>query len=347
VSNSPVPDSASTAYEVFLAGLGHDASAAECEGWAARHAGDQEEGRALVDAGWVAAREGRGEEALELFHRAAKLGGEFGRDAQVGMVDQLYALERDEEAGQALRALRAELEDRPCGAADLRVFDDITEALSDAGEYEPALGWCQAGLDRAAEIGDTPEAEGYRRGLRNSRSFLREELGIERDAQDLAVEAEAEASLTAIGELIHRRLDELPWQRGLDLPTDGERFDGIVLRWVRGDFAAVRSRWPEETAHYGDDYDTYAERIQREARGYATGGAGRVHLVSGTLADYEVYARREGRDPAQQSTRQDYGEHLAMSRPGQAPLWPPARNAPCWCDSGRTYKKCCGAPAKN
>ena len=46
----------------------------------------------------------------------------------------------------------------------------------------------------------------------------------------------------------------------------------------------VRSRWPEPTAHYGDDYATYAARIQREARGYDEAGAARVHLVSATLA---------------------------------------------------------------
>ncbi|WP_396451764.1 SEC-C metal-binding domain-containing protein [Actinomadura sp.] len=25
--------------------------------------------------------------------------------------------------------------------------------------------------------------------------------------------------------------------------------------------------------------------------------------------------------------------------------WPPERNDPCWCDSGRKYNKCCGSPA--
>ncbi|WP_246077495.1 SEC-C metal-binding domain-containing protein [Actinomadura hallensis] len=24
--------------------------------------------------------------------------------------------------------------------------------------------------------------------------------------------------------------------------------------------------------------------------------------------------------------------------------WPPERNAPCWCASGRKYKKCCNSP---
>ncbi|MGO9505871.1 MAG: SEC-C metal-binding domain-containing protein, partial [Mycobacterium sp.] len=25
--------------------------------------------------------------------------------------------------------------------------------------------------------------------------------------------------------------------------------------------------------------------------------------------------------------------------------WPPGRNQPCWCGSGRKYKKCCAAPS--
>lgn len=342
-----VRESVDTAYEAFLAGLGHESSAAECLEWAARHAGDREEGRALVDAGWLTAREGLGEEALGLFHRAAELGGEFRRDAHVGIVDQLYALRRAVEAEAAQRALWAELEARPGGVADLRVFDDITEALSDAGEHRLALEWCQAGLDYAAEVvdraGEAGEVERYRRGLLISRGFLREELGLELDEDDAALRAEADASVAAVRELIERKLDVL----SLDLPVAGEPFDGIVLRWVREDFGSIRSRWPEETAHYGDDYAAYAMRVQREARGYARAGAGRVYLVSGTLADYEVFARREGRDPALQPTRRDYGEWVAISRPREVPLWPPARNAPCWCDSGRKYKKCCGEPAKN
>ena len=34
--------------------------------------------------------------------------------------------------------------------------------------------------------------------------------------------------------------------------------------------------------------------------------------------------------------------------PGDNPApipWPPGRNEPCWCGSGRKYKKCCGAPS--
>jgi uncharacterized protein YecA (UPF0149 family) len=104
---------------------------------------------------------------------------------------------------------------------------------------------------------------------------------------------------------------------------------------------------PESTTHYGDDYDTYAARIQREARGYDEGGATHVYMITATLADFEVYAQRTGRNPADHTTRQNYSEWHHATHPDQALPWPPARNGPCRCDSGRKYKKCCGTPAKN
>lgn len=93
-------------YEDFLAAGKAELSAGEREQWAAQHTGDPEEPRALVDAGWRMARSRQIDEALELFRRAAEFGGEFGRDAQVGIVDQLYALEQGREA-EVRRALTA------------------------------------------------------------------------------------------------------------------------------------------------------------------------------------------------------------------------------------------------
>jgi tetratricopeptide (TPR) repeat protein len=347
VNGSPATDVARTAYEVFLAELGREPTAAECEQWAVRHGGDPEEPRALVDAGWYAARGGESERALALFRRAAGFGGESGRDAQVGIVEQLYALRREQEADTAQRVLRAELDDGPGGRGDLRVFDDMAEMLSDAGKHELALEWCQAGLDRVAGAGDAAELADYRRGLLITRGFLRDELDIERDDEDLAVRAQSDASFAAFGKMVRETWGDLFGGRELELPDDGTAFDGIVLRWVRADFMAIRSRWPESTAHYGDNYETYALRLQREARGYDEAGAARVHIVSGNLADYEAYARRERRDPGDQSTRQDYGEWCLKAHPGRVQLWPPARNGVCWCDSGRKYKKCCGTPVRN
>jgi len=101
-----------------------------------------------VDAGRRMARGGQTNEALELFRRAARFGGEFGRDAQVGIVDQLYAFEREQEAEAAQQVLRAELGSRPGGLPDLRIFEDMVEVLSESGRPGPALEWCQAAFDR-------------------------------------------------------------------------------------------------------------------------------------------------------------------------------------------------------
>lgn len=341
-------DTSTTLYMAFLEDLGREPSAAECERWAAEHPGAPEEPRALVDAGWLTARGGRHEEALALFRCAMEFGGEFGKDAQVGIVDQLYALRHGQQAEQAERALRAELDDQRAGLTDLQIFDDMVGVLTEAGKSESALEWCEAGLARAAEAGDVPEAAAYRRGLALSRSFLRSEQDIQPDEDDQAAEAGAEASLAAFSELVHAKWGNLlGGHHTSDVPEGWEAFDSIVLRWAREDFGAVRAHWPESTAHYGDDYDTYAARIQREARSYDEAGAAHVRIVTGALDEFQAYTQRTGNDPADQKTRQNYGEWRAETHPDQTLPWPPPRNGHCWCDSGRKYKKCCGTPAKN
>ncbi|WP_338672962.1 hypothetical protein V1460_07825 [Streptomyces sp. SCSIO 30461] len=81
-----------------------------CERWADEHAGDPEEPRALVDAGWLTVRHGEAEGALSLFRRAAACDGEYRLDAHVGIVDQLYALGRATEAEHTQEDLRAHLD---------------------------------------------------------------------------------------------------------------------------------------------------------------------------------------------------------------------------------------------
>ncbi|MFE7748669.1 SEC-C domain-containing protein [Streptomyces sp. NPDC057428] len=337
-----------TPYTKFRTALGGDPSAAECERWAIQHPGDPEEPCALVDAGWATVRSGGdGERALALFRRAAEFGGEFGRDGRVGVIDCLYTAGHEAEADTAERALRLELASLPLETAVLRIYDDMVEVLCEAERSELALEWCRMALDRVGGRPEGPELTAFRRRALIDRGILRRELGIDLDEEDLAAEAEADASVREVSELVRERLDALSARSGPGLPDAGEAFDSVVLRWARQDFEQVRERWPEPTAHYGDDYDAYAARIQREARGYDEAGAARVHLVVGTLVDFEAYALREGRDPAGQETRQEYGEWRSVAHPEQTLLWPPARNGPCWCDSGRKYKKCCGSPAKN
>lgn len=346
MNDAPAADAVSTPYSAFLKDLGREPSADECRTWAAEHPGTAEEPRAWSDAGWYTAREGRYEDALVFFHRGAEFGGEFARDARVGIVDQLFALERAPEAEAAQRALRDELDARPAGFSDLRVFDDMVEVLCEHEQLETALAWCQAGLDRIAETEtagtphDEAAVEQYRHGLLLDRGFLRHQLDVPLDQDDRAAESEANAELAAFRAMAHELSDSL-------FEDDGEAFDGLVLRWARADFPAVRERWPQQTAHYGEDYTTYTTRIQREARGYDEAGATHVYMITASLADFDAYTRRTGHDPDDAKTRRSYSEWHHETHPEHELSWPPARNGPCWCDSGRKYKKCCGTPAKN
>ena len=206
-----------------------------------------------MDAGWSIARSsGDLERALELFRRAAGFGGEAGRDAQVGIAEQLYALHRDQEADEVQRALRAELDDLPSGLGTVRVFDDMTEMLSDAGQDHLALEWCQAGVDRAVEAGDDPEVEERRHALLISRSYLREKLGVELDEEDLEARAEADSSFAELAAMMRERPGPFLPGRDVHAARDESAFDGIVLRWfektsARFALAGRNRRLPMET----------------------------------------------------------------------------------------------------
>ena len=47
------------------------------------------------------------------------------------------------------------------------------------------------------------------------------------------------------------------------------------------------------------------------------------------------WCARTGNDPASGSARSRYAAELARTASDELIAWPPARNAPCWCDSGR------------
>ncbi|WP_067602693.1 SEC-C metal-binding domain-containing protein [Nocardiopsis listeri] len=77
------------------------------------------------------------------------------------------------------------------------------------------------------------------------------------------------------------------------------------------------------------------ERALRE------GGNGQ-RIVLADQAEIDAYAGEHGLDPAAEETRNAWARTLPQDR---AVSWPPERNRPCWCGSGRKYKKCCGSPS--
>ena len=103
---------------------------------------------------------------------------------------------------------------------------------------------------------------------------------------------------------------------------------------------AVR-RWPAIFSANGPDRGAYHARLESRWRQLAERGVARITLVPASADGLARFAERTGGDPGDEHTRKAYMDEIAAI----GIHWPPARNAACWCGSGRKYKKCCGNPA--
>ena len=218
-----------------------------------------------------------------------------------------WYLLRDErrEAGEAeFAALLAEAGD----AADILLA--LGSARLDAGHARDALDAFDRALAAAREEGEPVLVE---RALAERRE-CRYELGLPLDAED-------------------RRSR----RRGLLAPTELE----LCLAWFpRGEHRAVVARWPDLSDDL-EDADAYCRRIERRLREIASVLAIRPAIAPLHVDALVTYGSDNDIDPGSSETRSAYAADL--HRRGESVAWPPGRNDPCWCGSGRTYKRCCAA----
>jgi uncharacterized protein YecA (UPF0149 family) len=80
---------------------------------------------------------------------------------------------------------------------------------------------------------------------------------------------------------------------------------------------------------------------------YAEAGAPGLAIAPVRVAPFTAWCAEEGQHPDSAKARAEYAAHLAAERDPDLIAWPPARNQPCWCGSGRKYKKCCAAPTSS
>ena len=114
----------------------------------------------------------------------------------------------------------------------------------------------------------------------------------------------------------------------------------------REDFHLARERAVLTGEHVDQGADAYfraGEQVLREKSREYPDVDWRLALFS--LGEMEEYARSRGGEPSDRQLRGEWGESLGDDDPRLKP-WPPERNKPCWCASGRKYKKCCGSPSQ-
>jgi tetratricopeptide (TPR) repeat protein len=210
------------------------------------------------------------------------------------------------EAGEAL--FRELITERP-DDTELRIA--LGQARSDAGLHEAALDAFDDALAAA-------KRRGYRKEIdraRVERRAEREHVGLELDEDD--------------------RLAPPP----TPMPSRRGRIASGVAWFPPGQRDAALAHWPDLADDFADP-DRYAVHIETELRSLHTAFGYRPAVAPIVVDEFIGWAAAEGYDDSGGEARSVYAAEI--TRAGRAIPWPPGRNEPCWCRSGRKYKRCCG-----
>lgn len=116
----------------------------------------------------------------------------------------------------------------------------------------------------------------------------------------------------------------------------------VSLAWFpRGEWAQATTTWPDLLDEMPADHTEYSHRTEARMKRLAGALAGRPMRVAPMTVDgLTEFCAGEAGPPGTAESRSTYAAEIA--RRGDVVVWPPGRNAPCWCGSGRKYKTCCG-----
>jgi tetratricopeptide (TPR) repeat protein len=297
----------------------------------------------------------------------------------VGVSELLLIFESTEDLGEAEDALdRIAAMERPEELELGECYDSLAEVAADAGELELAIRAQRRALEHGCrepalarqmlgwyllEAGEREEGEaifGAARAECPDDPWVLSALGAARRgsgdgpgairAYDEALEL---AKLGTDENLTWRlRAERRECRVDQDLPADEDDLiaasadprprdvAAFAVGWFRRDqIEAALNRWPSLAADLKDQ-DAYCRTIEARLRDVRN-ATGRSPWIAPIEVDALLqFASEHGLEPETGAARSRFAATLAGR--GETVLWPPGRNDPCWCGSGRKYKRCCG-----
>ncbi|MET9293299.1 SEC-C domain-containing protein [Streptomyces sp. NPDC003077] len=305
---------------------------------------------------------GETDRALALYDRLQTEGIYDSHLVEAFRIDTLWDSGREDEARAAAARLRAE-HPREAGPWTL-----VAEVFESAEEYKTAAEWYSAGIAHVLGTSPTLSLSDVEEGPAQSSDLIIGRHRVRRlmrqphdDWDELAHEVHDNTGFSGVVPLdelhepgrIHdlasddpdlaeaeftRLMNRVAERKALpsDLPL-------CVPFWPEDEYGKLMERWGEFAEDYGTEHSGHLRHVETTLRQLSEQGAPRLAVASTTVAEFAAYADEQRRSPISSGLRAQHAEHLAAQ--GRAIAWPPPRNGPCWCGSGRKYKKCCGNPA--
>jgi tetratricopeptide (TPR) repeat protein len=285
----------------------------------------------------------RHDDAIALHERAIEHGWSTIPDARSDIAEFHLRAGREDQAAAIWAELKATDPD------DVWLYNAAGLSYHEVGEHELAIAWLAEGIELAMRI-DDPEGiinqlSGVRRqSLRALGRDLDElEQGVDRFLEGWRSEERARRRRLA---RLTEFANSVPVIRDTPREDDRDREDiAVSLAWFpAGEYEEAIRRWPSLAEDWADvPHSDYCARLDGNIKWMRSQGMPIRAVAPIIVEDYAAWCAAHDEDP--EEARAAYAAH--RMRDGRAIAWPPGRNEPCWCGSGRKYKKCCGpAPAR-
>lgn len=213
--------------------------------------------------------------------------------------------------------------------------DAIWAALERERPGDPAVAFLAGSAHAEADEPDVA-AELFERSLE-----IALKTGTDGDTLRQILEARTDALEAAElppGELddVARRALARAAAQGVDTPVATPYFP-------QDEFARAVAAWPGFAEDWAaDGHEAYALELDRRMRAASAGAPRRPVVVPLTVDEVAEHAAGHDIEPDFAEARARAAYEVAQEDPERVIAWPPGRNEPCWCGSGRKHKRCCG-----
>ncbi len=125
----------------------------------------------------------------------------------------------------------------------------------------------------------------------------------------------------------------------------------FAVAWLpAGDYEQAVEMWPDlansdrVAGPTGPlPHQAYCRAMQRKFVEFAESGGPPLLVAPVRVVPFTAWCDEQGKEPDSAEARAHYAAHLTAKADPEIVSWPPGRNEPCWCGSGRKYKKCCAS----